>query len=155
MPNLREFFIFQRIMAEEVERESKRIHSEETSGSEKGGNETPECTHRPGDPFKTLVDIRVAGRPPKTVVLTVDPGSAVSFLPRRVYEADFKDVPLHRSAALLVTTSQSATEVLGCMQATVHKVGVRVPANFYVVDEDTIARMGRDLISALHLRINA
>lgn len=64
----------------------------------------------------------------------------------------FKEAPLYQSPAQLVTYSRTPIKVLGCMQATVHMYGIKGPATFYVVDSGP-ALMGRDLISALYLRI--
>ncbi|KAF7641581.1 hypothetical protein LDENG_00277080 [Lucifuga dentata] len=103
------------------------------------------------DKIHCTVDIQAA-KAAKTVKLTVDTGASVSVLPRCIYEKHFKDVPLHQSSVRLVTYSQTPIKVMGCMQATVHMDGIKGPANFYIVDSGT-ALMGRDLISALHLRI--
>lgn len=84
--------------------------------------------------------------------LTVDTGATVSVLPRCIYEDHFRGAPLCQSSVRLVTYSKTPINVLGRMKATVRMDGIEGVANFYVVDNGT-ALMGRDLISALHLRI--
>lgn len=97
------------------------------------------------------VDIQTA-KTINTMKLTVDTGPEVSVLPRCIYEEHFREAPLRQSSVRLVTYSKTPINVLGCMEATVRMNGGEGLANFYVVDNET-ALLGRDLISALRLRI--
>lgn len=103
------------------------------------------------DRIQYKVDIQTAKTIQK-MKLTVDTGAAVSVLPRCIYEEHFSEAPLRPSSVRLVTYSKTPIKVLGCMEAIVHMDSIKGLANFYVVDSGT-ALMGRDLISALHLRI--
>lgn len=90
----------------------------------------------------------------KEIRLIVDTGSAVSILPHHIYKQHFSLTPLSLPAARLVTYTQTRIPVLGCLHAQVLVENSSAPATFFVVEDGT-ALLGMDLISSLHLSVNA
>lgn len=100
----------------------------------------------------STVTISTAADQAFVVNLVVDTGSSVSILPYSTYACHFSNVALSQPTARLVTYAKVQIPVVGCLSANVSLHDYTVPATFFIVEKGT-PLMGRDLMSALHVRI--
>ncbi|KAI2664188.1 hypothetical protein H4Q32_002328 [Labeo rohita] len=104
------------------------------------------------DKIKCTVTIETEEVSPVLIELTVDTGSAVSILPSHLYKQHFSSSPLRSPQVKLVTYSEAALPVLGCLSAHVYYGDAVTSTNIYVVEKGTPI-LGMDLVAGLNIHI--
>lgn len=108
-------------------------------------------THTPKRLMCT-VSVATPTTPAVPMQLVIDTGSAVSILPRQIYQKHFKDSSLSAAPTKLVSYTRDNIPVIGCLHAQVHMDKTSAAATFFIVEKGT-ALLGMDLLTALDLRI--